>query len=93
MPNVEPVYMELAKKYKGEKSSYIPLILARLLSPEDAELVLALPAASTEELAEKLNRDKDALKEKVQELYEKGVLYFTRKGIRPPHNWIEIHDA
>ena len=93
MPNLDPVYLELTKKYEGEKSNYMPLILARMLSVEEAELVLALPVASADELAEKLNKDKASIKGKVQELYEKGVLYFTRKGIRPPHNWIEIHDA
>ena len=91
--NLDPVYMELTKKYKGEKSKYIPLIFDRLLSVEEAKLVLQLPVSSKEELAEKLVWDIEKTGEKVRELYEKGVLYFTKKGIRPPHHFVEIHDA
>lgn len=93
MPDIDPLYLELSKKYGGEKSKYIALIFERMLSADDAKLVLALPVASKEELAEKLGWEPDVVKERVQHLYEKGMLYFTRKGIRPPHSWIEIHDA
>jgi len=93
MPYIDPVYLDLTKKYKGEKSKYMALILARLLSVEEAELVLSLPASSAEELADRLNTDLPTMKERVRVLYEKGMLYFTKKGIRPPHSWIEIHDS
>jgi ferredoxin len=92
MTAVDPVYRELARKLKSENSNYVPLILERLLSVEEARIVLALPS-SPRELAEKMGLEEETLKRQLQSLYERGAIFFTRKGIRPPHSLVEYHDA
>ncbi len=93
MSDIAPIYEELAAKYRVDKSKYWPRILEKLLSLEQAKIVRELPASSSEEIAEKLNLDKETVDKQIQELYEKGVVYYTKKGIRAAHNVIELHDA
>ncbi len=82
MFDIDPAYMELVKKYQGQKSKYMAVIFEKLLSVEEAKAVLTLPVSSKEELAEKMNWTSEEAEVKTQKLYEKGVLYFTKKGIQ-----------
>ena len=93
MSDIAPIYEELAAKFRVEKSKYWPRMLKKLLSLEQAKIVRELPASSSGEIAEKLNLDKETVDKQMQELYEKGVVYYTKKGIRAAHNVIELHDA
>ncbi|HEY87793.1 MAG TPA: 4Fe-4S binding protein [Dehalococcoidia bacterium] len=95
MGEIDPIYRELAARIEGcEDSKYIPQILAKLANLEQARIVRELPAASSEEIAEKLNMDKETVDKQIQELYEKGlVLYRTKGGLRTVYAVTELKDT
>jgi len=95
MSEIDPIYQELAARLKSEKSEYIPRILAKLAGPEQARILLELPASSAEEIAEKLNMDKKKVDTLMRDLYEKGCIYYSRSGgnIRFCQDVIELRDA
>ena len=93
MSSIDPAYEELTARYRVQKSKYFPQILERLLNLEQARIVCELPTASSEEIAEKLNMDKGTVDKQIQELYEKGAVYYKGKGFRAAYNLYELHDA
>jgi len=94
MSETAPIYKELAGRIQPGESKYIPRILAKLANLEQAKILRELPASSPEEIAKKLNLDKETVDKHVQELYEKGLIYFPKKGgLRFCHNVVELRDA
>jgi ferredoxin len=95
MNNINPMYKELASRLNCGKSKYIPQIIAKLIIPEQARILLELPVSSKEELADKLNIDKVTLDDLMRDLYEKGCLYYRRKSgvIDFCQNVVELRDA
>jgi ferredoxin/predicted transcriptional regulator len=93
MSSIDSAYEKLMVKYRVQKSKYFLQILEKLLSSEQARIVCELPASSSEEIAEKLKLDKETVDKQIQELYEKGVVYYKRKGFRAAYNMYELHDA
>jgi len=95
MSEIAPIYNELAAKLGFENSRYIPQILARLANLEQAKILRELPASSAEEIAERLNMDNRTVNNLMQDLYEKGLLYYRRKKrvIDFCQDVLELHDA
>jgi len=95
MSEIDPLYQELAARIQCGESKYIPQILAKLANPEQARILLELPASSAEELAGRLNMDKPTVDKHMLELYEKGLLYYSRSrgGIRFCRDAVELRDA
>ena len=60
-------------------SPYATRVLKKLMTTQEAEMLLQLPA-SAEELAEKWNMDRETLESKVQEFIERGLVV-TRAGM------------
>ncbi len=75
------LYRQLAARYGWPDSRYLPLILRRLVTPEEAKILLQFTAPS-EEIAERLDMDKETVDRHLQELFEKGVAFPSRKGWR-----------
>ncbi len=74
------VYTKLAEKVKAPKYSLIPEIISKLVSPEEGEMLLSLPA-TPKELAAKFNLSEDAAKRKLDEFVRKGLsLSFVKEG-------------
>ena len=92
VPALDPIYLELAELMEAKGSKYIPRILAKLATPEQARIVRELPA-SPEEIAEKLNLDKDLVSKHLDELREKGLIVITRHGARMVRNTLQLHDS
>ena len=90
--NIEPIYYELLKKVYNKKSEYLPRILKKLINAEQASIIMELPS-SPEELSNKLNIDKNTVETHLQELFEKGVLFPTKKGYQMARNVLQLHDA
>jgi len=107
MSEIDPIYKELASKiqpeYHLEDSKYFPRILAKLANLEQARIIRELPdsyrEASTgrlevsEEFAKKLNLDKAIIDKHLQELFEKGLLFPTKKGPQMARHVIQLHDT
>lgn len=85
------LYNELAGRLGASGSKVIRLIMEKLMTPEEAKVVLALPA-SAEEIANKLSMKKEFVDETLNEMYEKGVCVLSRKGYRMIGSVIQLHD-
>jgi len=107
---INPVYFELTAKMgspqqqKAEGSKYVPWILEKLMTPQQAKISIALPdpyrdpswgretRGVTEQLAKELDLDKEAIDKDLQNLYEKHFLTPTRNGFQIPR-FVHVLDA
>jgi NAD-dependent dihydropyrimidine dehydrogenase PreA subunit/DNA-binding transcriptional ArsR family regulator len=101
---VEPIYFELADKiFPGDKE-IMPKIMARLASAEQARIVAALPDPDlppssgrslevSDVFATKLGMDKVLVTRHLRELFEKGLVFPTRKGPAMARTFMQLHDA
>lgn len=101
---VEQVYYELAGRLAPGDKEIMPRIIARLANPEQARIVAALPDPEmqavggrsleiSDSFAAKLNMDKSLIEKHIRELFEKGLLFPTKKGPAMARNFIQLHDA
>ena len=77
--NENDIYMKLAGKVNFPKSRYIRQIFRKLVTPEEGEMLLALPATASE-LAERFQMDEAAANRKLNEFVRKGVAIPLEKG-------------
>jgi electron transport complex protein RnfB len=91
-PSLDPIYLELAEKMSAKESKYIPSILAKLASPEQARILRELPAPA-EEIAKKLFMDKALVEKHLREMMEKGLVVITKHGARMVRNTLQLHDS
>lgn len=93
---MEAVYAELAERVGFPKSRFIPKVFRKLVTPEDARLLLALPRPP-EELAAEFEMDVAAIEAKLDEFDRKGVAIPLEKGGARQYfcvnNVIQVHDA
>lgn len=92
LPNVNPIYLELAERMNAKESKYIPLILAKLATTEQARIILELPAPAGE-IAAKLQMEKPFVENHLRELMEKGLVVITKHGARMVRNTLQLHDS
>jgi Pyruvate/2-oxoacid:ferredoxin oxidoreductase delta subunit len=85
-------YIELANKLNQPNSKILPKILKKLVSPSDANLLLMLPAEPAE-LAKRTGLDENAVKQKLQEFLERGLVFPTSKGPQLARDYTQLHDA
>jgi len=71
---IADVYVKLAGKVGAPADSNVPEIISKLASPEEGEMMLALPA-TPRELAEKSQMDEDAAKRRLDDLVIKGLVF------------------
>jgi len=101
---IDPIYNELAARIGGEEFKYLPQILEKLASLEQARIVQALPDPDrdpsagrslkvSEEFARKLGLDKNDVDRHIQELFEKGLLFPTSRGPQLARNVGQLHDT
>ncbi len=95
MPEAD-VYQSLAERLNYGASKYLPRILKKLATPEQASLILELPAPP-QELAQRLKMDVDTVNKLLDDLYAKGVIFpkdfKTREGYRFARSVMQLHDA
>jgi hypothetical protein len=85
------LYQELAAKHGFPNSNYLPLIFKRLAKEEQMKILLQLPG-SAEEITKKLSMDPSEFEKNIQELFEKGLAFPTRKGWRGGRMMDSFHD-
>lgn len=90
----DEIYSQLIKKinYPNPKSERLLRIFRKLASPDEARLLLELPAQQPD-LARKLGVDEGTVKKMIRELTEKGVIITTAKGPRMVRDATQFHDA
>ena len=87
----DAIYKELAIKHGWPKSKFLPLIFKKMVTPEQAKIMLQL-TAPLEEIVEKLGMDKALVEKQLQELFEKGLVFPTKKGWRLNRDATALHD-
>ena len=86
------VFNKLTLRMKYPRSERLRKIFEKLITWEQAEVLLELPAPA-EEIARKLNRDKEIVNNQVEELYRKGLVVPTSKGYFLPRSIAQLHDT
>jgi len=92
MSEIDTVYGELVRKLRMEGSKYMLKILQKLANIEQARIICELPGPSGE-IAKKLNIDEKRVDEHLQELFEKGLIFPTRKGYQMARTFAQLHDS
>jgi len=89
-------YGKLAGKVNFPQSRFIRQAFQKLVTPEEGEMLLALPT-STAELAKEFGMDEGAVAKKLDELVRKGVcMPLIKDGVERHlcvNNVIQVHDA
>jgi len=95
MSQIDP-YAVLAGRHGYPDSLRYRRILEFVLTPDEAKLCLELPMPN-EELAQKLNMDVETLKQKLEELFKRGLVFprniKTREGYRFCRSVEQLHDS
>jgi NAD-dependent dihydropyrimidine dehydrogenase PreA subunit len=94
----QSLYQQLAAAVGAADSRYIPKIFAILADEKEARLLLAAsPPASVPELAAKSSLNEDEIRQRVDPLFRKGLLFKSSKadGMRyyRVRQVIQMHDA
>lgn len=90
------LYQELANRIGLGNSERIPKIFALIASPEEAELMLAMPGTASE-LAQKLGRSEAEVEKALHTLFVKGIAFPGGKSAPPSYRMcrdlVQFHDA
>jgi Pyruvate/2-oxoacid:ferredoxin oxidoreductase delta subunit len=87
------VYTELVVRLKDPGSKGLLRIMQKLVTQEEAELMLHLPTQPAE-LAEKAGLDEEEAQRILEEFMERGLVIRTSKGLYClPHDMTQLHDA
>jgi Na+-translocating ferredoxin:NAD+ oxidoreductase RNF subunit RnfB len=93
---MEEHYHELAKRIGLAESKRIPQVFKMMVDDSEAALLLALPG-SAPELAEKMGRSIEDVRNSLQSFYLKGLVFPSRKTDPPTYRLcrdiIQFHDA
>jgi len=71
------VYDRLTYSLRFPESKTLRRIFELLCSPEEAQVLVELPAPS-EEIARKLNRDQETVDQQIEDMFQKGLLRISR---------------
>lgn len=88
----EDVYAEVMERLKYPQSEYLSRLLRKLMTAEEAKLLLALPA-ETGELAVRFGLDEETIKGKLQEFMERGLVIPSKGEPRFARDVARLHDA
>jgi len=86
------VYGELIDRINYPRSDYLLRVLQKLVTPEEGQLLLDLPAEAAE-LAGKWGMDEETANAKLQEFQERGLAVKTRKGVLFDRDIVQLHDS
>jgi Pyruvate/2-oxoacid:ferredoxin oxidoreductase delta subunit len=88
------IYVKLLEKMNcpDANSERMHKIIRKLVTQEEADLLLALPAEAAE-LARKTGMPEETVQRKLQESMQKGLVVPTSKGLRLVRDVVQFHDA
>jgi ferredoxin len=84
------VFIKLTERLKAANSKYLLRIINKTITSEETELLLELPAP-TSELAIKLHRTENDVKASIASLLKRGWLMGSPQGLKLPPNCIMLH--
>jgi electron transport complex protein RnfB len=87
----QKIYQELAARHGWPESKYLPMIIKKMATIKQSEIMLLLPMTS-EDIAEKLDMDKNEIDKELEELFEKGLVFPSKKGWRIGRQVDSLHD-
>jgi electron transport complex protein RnfB len=94
--NKQDVYSEIAGKVGMPDSRWIPMILKKLITTDDVQILLEMPL-SVSEFSEKYQLEEPQAEKKLEELADKGVCLPLEKNGQLKYccvsNVIQVHDA
>lgn len=90
--NDDTIYSEIARRLNQANSKILPRILKKLMSQQDARLLLMLPAEPSD-LAQLTGLDEAVIRDKLQEFLERGFVFPTSKGPQFARDATQLHDA
>jgi len=91
--NTGDIYTELNAKLQYPQSERLRRILQKLVTPEEGDLLLQLPAQPAE-LAQKTGMSEEVAQRKLEEFMERGLIIRTSKGLYCfAHDMTQLHDA
>ena len=93
------LYSAMAKKIKHTRgegdfrdSLFLPMIMEKMCSPEDARILLSLPTAPAD-LASKVGMSEEEVESRLKVLGEKALAFNTRRGWFMPRHVTQFHDG
>lgn len=91
---MKDIYVKLLERMNcpNPNSEYMRKIMRKLVTPEEGELLLGLPAEPAE-LARQSGMPEDTVQRRLREFMEKGLVVPTSKGLRMVRDVIQFHDA
>jgi ferredoxin len=92
MMSNDDVYTEVMERLNYPKSEYLSRLLRKLMTPEEAKLLLALPA-ETAELSVRFGLDEETIKGKLHEFMERGLVIPSKGELRFARDVARLHDA
>jgi Pyruvate/2-oxoacid:ferredoxin oxidoreductase delta subunit len=94
MSEVNPIYRKVCAHVRAEDYDFVPKVLSLMMTPYQAEILLTMPAADAAEVAGKLGRDIAEVEKDIQNLFEKGLVLFRKKGgMRTFYSVTELKDT
>jgi len=88
----DDIYTEMIRRLNYHKSAYLARILQKLMTPEEAEMLLALPSGPAE-LSARFGLDGETIKSKLQEFMERGLAIPSKGKLRFAGDVARLHDA
>ncbi len=88
----DDIYTEVMERLNSPKSEYLARLLRKLMTPEEAKLLLALPA-ETAGLAAQFGLDEETIKGKLREFMERGLVIPSKGEPRFARDVARLHDA
>lgn len=86
------IYQQVMERLNHPRSEYLERLLRKLMTPEEAKLLLALPAEASE-LAAQFGLEEAAVKAKLQEFLERGLVIPSKGELRFARDVSRLHDA
>ena len=92
MPEDNNAYDKLSERMGAPGSKHFPKILKAMMTPEEAEILLAVPTIMTaEEIARKLNTDEKSLQPKLDDMEQRQIIRRMNQGYVAPANIVAFH--
>ncbi|MBT7086024.1 MAG: 4Fe-4S binding protein [Desulfobacterales bacterium] len=85
------LYEELSAKHGWPESKYLPMIIRKMITPDQAQILLQLPANS-ESISKNIGIEKEIVDNNMQEMFEKGIAFPSKKGWRLGRIIDSLHD-
>ena len=73
MTEIDPIYHEIAKKMNMSDNRTLPKLLKKMVDLDEAKIMAQLPGTS-EDISKALSLDKEAVDEKLQIFFERGLI-------------------